>query len=142
MAKSHGRTAYFSIEDSGGSTLRNISGDLTNVDHQEDVDIPDTSALGDSARGYEVVGLIGNSFSISGHVNPAATTGAHTVLSGLVGLAGTVGYEYGPQGNASGATKYSGEARLTSYSLSTPVDGVSTFSASFVVDGAVGKGTF
>lgn len=141
MAFQHGRSTVFKLDDSGG-TLRDLSAFLTSVDFPQAVDIPDTTAFGDTARKRGVVGLKDNNFSFSGMFDPTAITGPDAILSGALGTANTVSFEYGPEGGTTGKVKYSGEGRLTSYDLSSPVDGICTFSANGVVDGAVTRGTF
>jgi hypothetical protein len=141
MAFVHGKDSHFSVDDSGG-TLRNISASVDSVDGLPgDVDMAGVSAFGDSGHKY-VVGLENGSFTVNGHWDDAADVGANTVLAGIRGQSGTVTFEFGPAGNGSGAVKFSGEARLTSYSISASVTDRVTFTASFNVDGQVTAGTF
>ena len=141
MAFSHGRVAVFKIDDSGG-TQRDLSAYLDNVDFPQEVDIPETSVFGDTARGYDVVGLKSASFSLSGKFDSTATSGPDVVLQGLIGLAASDDFEYGPEGGTTGKIKYSGKCRITSYRITSAVNGVVSFSADGVVDGAVTRGTF
>ena len=136
MAFNHGRVAVLKIDDSGG-TLRDVSAYCTGCDLDQGVDIPDTTTFGNTTRQRDVVGLIDNKFTITGFFDPSATTGLYTVLSGLVGLAGTTSVEYGPAGSTGGYPKTTAEARMTSMKIGSQVDGVCSLSADFVVDGAV-----
>lgn len=141
MAFQHGRTSAFLITDSG-AVERNLSAFLDNIDFPQEVDIPETSVFGDTARGYDVVGLKGSSISISGKFDPTATTGPDAVLAGLLGFANTSTFKYGPYGTTAGQVRYTGSCRLRSYRVSGAVDGVVSFQAEFVVDGAVTRDTF
>lgn len=140
MAKTHGKETAFTITDSG-STERDISAYLTSVDFSRDVDTPESTTFGDDDREY-IVGLRGASFSVSGFWDDTATSGPDVVLNGLLGLATASTFEYGPEGSTTGDIRYTGSCFLTSYSTSSPVDGITTFSADFIVTGAVTRDTF
>ena len=49
---------------------------------------------------------------------------------------------YGPAGSTGGNVKYTGEAIMTNYSISSPVGDVVTYSADLQVTGAVTRGTY
>lgn len=79
-------------------------------------------------------------FARRGFVSPVAATHRH--ITGLLARAATTSFEYGPEGNATGAHKKSGEVRLQSLEITYPVDGDVEFSAELVVDGAITNGVF
>lgn len=141
MAFNHGRVAVFKLDDSGG-TLRDLSSYLTSIDFPQDVDIPDTTTFGNTTRQRDVVGLIDNKVSLQGFWDPTSTTGPDAVLASLVGAANTASVEYGPAGSTGGYVKRTAEARLTSYKVTSGVDGVCSFSADLVIDGAVTNTTW
>lgn len=141
MARAKGKGSYFSIEDSAGSTLRNISPYIDSVDVSHDTDMLDITTLGSEARTFDS-GLTNCTFTISGVWDNTATTGSRTVLASLRGLETTVGFEYGPAGNGSGAIKESGECFVSNYGESAPVGEMVRFTASIQVSGAVTSGTF
>lgn len=141
MAFNHGRVAVFKLDDSGGS-LVDISAYLTNIDFPQDVDIPDTTTFGNTTRQRDVVGLIDNKVSIQGFWDPTASTGPDVVILANVGKSTTASVEYGPAGSTAGYVKRTCEVRLTSYKITSAVDGVCSFTADFVVDGAITNTTF
>lgn len=137
----HGKDSYFAVEDSAGTTIRNISPYLTAVDFNQENDTHDNTTFGAEAHTFQP-GLTNGSISIKGMWDKTAVTGADTVLQSLLGVEITVGFEYGPEGNTAGMVKKSGECVLESYSESAPVADLVSFSASFRISGTVTKGVF
>ena len=130
----HGKSTFFSIDDTGGS-VRDISDTLTSVDFPETIDTAETTAFGATSKSY-IVGLRDATISVSGLWDA-------TVDGYFIGTEpATRSFVFGPAGNTSGYVKYSGECILTSYSVSSPVADVDTYSADFQVTGNVTRGTF
>ena len=130
----HGKSTFFSIDDTGG-TVRDISDTLNSVDFPETIDTAETTAFGATSKSY-IVGLRDATISVSGLWDA-------TVDGYFIGTEpATRSFVFGPAGNTSGYVKYSGECILTSYSVSSPVADVDTFSADFQVTGNVTRGTF
>ena len=130
----HGKSTFFSIDDTGGS-VRDISDTLTSVDFPETIDTAETTAFGATSKSY-IVGLRDATISVSGLWDA-------TVDGYFIGTEpATRSFVFGPAGNTSGYVKYSGECILTSYSVSSPVADVDTFSADFQVTANVTRGTF
>jgi hypothetical protein len=141
MSRAHGKNAHFSIDDSGGS-LRDISADVDNT-----TGLPGARALSDVTSytdGGErfIPGLEGAPFTVTGQFNSAATTGSVTVLNSLRTAANTASFVYGPEGNASGAIKYSGECWMDGLVTAAAVKDKVPFSASFRMDGTLTVGVF
>lgn len=136
----HGRNTYFAVEDSAGSTLRNISIYVTSVDYNRGQDTHDNTTYGKSGHTH-TNGLATGTFTVNGFWDKTASTGAATVLDSLIGV-GAVGYEYGPEGNTNGNVKYSGEAVMQSVVYSSPVADLVSFVATFVRSDVDTKGTF
>ncbi len=130
---STGKAAFFSIDDTGGS-VRDISNVLNTIDFPESTDTAETTAFGASSRSY-IVSLESATISISGMYD--STVDGY--LKGGTEPASR-SFVYKP-GVASGDAIYAGEAILTSYSLSSPVGDVNTFSADFQVTGTVTRTT-
>ncbi len=131
----HGKSTNFQIDDTGG-TIRDISNVCTNVDFPETIETAETTAFGATSKSY-IVGLRDATISCSGSwdatVDGYFQGGAEPASRSFV---------FGPAGSTSGNVKYSGEAILTSYSVSNPVGDVATFTADFQVTGDVTRGTF
>ncbi|HZN76029.1 MAG TPA: hypothetical protein VFC00_30730 [Micromonosporaceae bacterium] len=141
MARSHGKDAYFAVDDSGG-TLRNISGHVDNVSG-----LPSAAALsevtsyGDAGERF-IRGLQGATFTVTGQFDSAATTGSATVLNGLRVTTSTSSFEYGPEGNTAGDYKFSGECWLENLTYDASVKEKVPFSATFRMDNGLTVGTF
>ena len=130
----HGKSTHFAIDDTAG-TSRDISDTLTSVDFPETIETAETTAFGATSKSY-IVGLRDATLSVSGIWDA-------TVDGYFIGTEpASRSFIYGPAGDGSGNVKYSGEALLTSYSISNPVGDVVTFSADFQVTGDVTRGTF
>lgn len=130
---STGKAAVFKIDDTGG-TERVISDVLNSIDFPETTDTAETTAFGASSRSY-IVSLESATISISGMYD--ATVDGY-LKGGAEPTSRTFTYQ---PGATSGDAIYSGECILTSYSLSSPVGDVNTFSADFQVTGVVGRTT-
>ena len=135
MAFVHGKNSVFKLDNASGS-LTDISAFVNNVDFPETADVAESSVLGSSNKTY-LVGLRDASISITGIFD--ATVDA--ILGAVVGQTATLSYEYSPEGTASGKVKYTGEAILTNYALSSPVGDVVAYSADLQCSGAVTRGT-
>ena len=135
MAFVHGKNSVFKLDNASGS-LTDISAFVNNVAFPETADVAETSVLGASNNTY-IVGLKDATISLSGLFD--ATVDA--ILGAVVGQTATLSYEYSPEGTASGKVKYTGEAILTNYALSSPVGDVVAYSADLQCSGAVTRGT-
>ena len=137
----HGKDSVFKVEDSGATTLRDISGDLTNVAFNRANDTHDTTAFGAEGHTF-VTGLTNGTITLTGWTTTTASTGTLTVLDSLVGLDSiTVGWEYSPHGSTAGLVKYTGECILISLDVSDPVADLISFSCQLQISGDVTKGT-
>lgn len=136
MAKFHGKNMTVYIADSGG-TRRNISVDLDSIEVPSDQDIVDVSGFGDSKKNY-VTGLADSRVTMKGQFDDTATTGAHTVLSGLIG--GTTGYylEVYPKGSVAGYPAFKGSYLLNKYTLGAAINGAITHQTELVPFGTAG----
>lgn len=139
--KKHGKDSHFTIEDSGGTTLRNVGDFCDNIELDQDVDMADSTTIGLEAKTF-LSGLAGSAITLAGKWDSVVTVGPDVVLSGLLGLETPVGFEYGPEGNVTGAIKYSGECFVEKYKVSSPLEGVVKFSSTIRVTGIVTRATF
>ncbi|MGA1036659.1 MAG: phage tail tube protein [Ilumatobacteraceae bacterium] len=130
----HGKSTHFEIDDTGG-TSRDISDTLTSVDFPETIETAETTAFGSTYKSY-IVGLRDATISVSGIWDA-------TVDGYFIGTEpATRSFIYGPAGDTAGNVKYTGEAILTSFSVSNPVGDVVTYSADFQCTGGVTRTTF
>ena len=131
----HGKSTNFTLDDTSG-TVRNISDTLTSVDFPASIDTAETTAFGATAKSY-IVGLEDTTISLSGiwdaTVDGYITGGAEPASRTFV---------YGPAGSTVSNIKYTGEAIVTSYSISNPVGDVVTYSLDLQVTGAVTRTTY
>ena len=134
----HGKNAVFKVDNSGG-TLTDISSALTDVSLPRSIETAETTTFGvtGGAKTY-ITGLNDATLSVSGRFD--ATVDAH--LAGILGQDATVSFEYGPAGSTAGYVKFTGEAIMTKYDLSSPVGDVVSFSADFQVTGQITRGTY
>ena len=135
MAFVHGKDSKFKLDNSSGS-LTDISSYVNNVDFPETADVAETSALGSSNKSF-VVGLKDATIGLTGLWDSTADA----IFGAVVGQSATLSFEYSPEGTASGKVKYTGEAIMTNYSISSPVGDVVGYSAELQVSGAVTRGT-
>lgn len=138
MAFRHGKNAVFKVDNSGG-TLTDISTYIHEVTLPRSIETAETTTFGvtGGSKTY-VTGLNDATISISGKFH--ATVDAH--LAGILGQDASVSFEYGPAGSTAGYVKFTGEAIMTKYDLSSPVGDVVTFSADFQVTGSITRGTY
>ena len=135
MAFTHGKDSVFKLDNASGS-LTDISSFVNNVDFPETADVSETTTLGADNKTY-IAGLKDATISLSGLWDATADA----IFGAVVGQSATLSYEYSPEGTASGKVKYTGEAILTSYAISSPVGDAVGYSADLQVSGAVTRGT-
>jgi uncharacterized protein YxjI len=129
-----GRSAVFKVQNASG-TLTDISAKLNSITFPQEIDTKDTTTFGATSKSYTVL-LRDSKITINGYWD--STIDAH--LAGIIGMSRS--FEYGPQGSSAGSPKYTGNCILTSYNVEVSADDVMTFSAEFVVDGGVTRGTY
>lgn len=135
MAFTHGKDSVFKLDNASGS-LTDISTYVNNVDFPETADVSETTTLGADNKTY-IAGLKDATISLSGLWDATADA----IFGAVVGQSATLSYEYSPEGTASGKIKYTGEAILTSYAISSPVGDAVGYSADLQVSGAVTRST-
>lgn len=135
MAFTHGKDSVFKLDNSGGS-LTDISTYVNNVDFPETADVSETTTLGADNKTY-IAGLKDATISLSGLWDSTADA----IFGAVVGQSATLSFEYSPEGTTGGNIKYTGEAILTSYAISSPVGDAVGYSADLQVSGAITRGT-
>ncbi len=139
--KKHGKDAYFAIEDSAATTLRDVGQYCDNIEFPRTVDMAESTTIGLESKTW-LPGLDGASIQLSGKWDSAATTGPDPVLAGNIAAKVSVTWNFGPEGNAAAAVKYSGEGYVEAYQVSAPLEGIVKFTATVRVDGPVVRGVF
>ena len=135
MAFVHGKSAYFSIADSG-DVARDISAYLNSVDFPRAADVVEVSCFGSTPKAY-LAGLTDATITIEGRWDPTVDG----YLDGIVGL-DSQAWIYGPAGSTGGYVKYSGNCICTAYSPPANLTEAVRFTASFQVTGTISRGTF
>jgi predicted secreted protein len=137
MAFTHGKDSVFKLDNASGS-LTDISSYVNNVDFPESADVSETTTLGSAGNSKTyIAGLKDSSISLSGLWDSTADA----IFGAVVGQSATLSFEYSPEGTTGGNIKYTGEAILTSYAISSPVGDAVGYSADLQVSGAVTRGT-
>jgi len=132
----HGKNAYFSLDGTAAS-LVNISDALNEISMPRAVETAETTAFGANDKTY-ITGLGDATVSLSGMLDATVDTMIAGDIANLKsGSVSSLSFEYGPAGSASGNPKFTGEALITSYEVSSPVGDVVTFSLELQVSGAV-----
>jgi hypothetical protein len=114
-----------------------VSSWLNAVSFPRTMDTAETTAFGSNARSY-LAGFPNISFSIGGMFDGTASA-IDPTLSGLIGATMAVAVRYAPTGGTPGQYDMVGNASgtanpgvfLTSYSVSSPVNDVVSFTADF-----------
>lgn len=120
-------------------TLLDISSEVTAVNFTVEGNAIDVSTLGSTFKSY-INGLKDAKASVEGIYDATGASG--TMLFNLGTSLVPYAFEYGPQGTASGAPKFSGSAIVVSYSAPASLDNAVTFSAEIQCTGAVSRGTY
>ena len=142
MAKTHGKDAIFKLDDSGG-VLRDISAHLVSLQGLPGApDLHDVTGAGATSGRSYIRGLESVAFTARFVWDDAPTTGSWTVVSGLRSSVATASFEFGPEGDAAGDVKISGECWLTRLFSSVDIGNATMLEAAFQVDGGVAVGTF
>ena len=137
----HGKNAYLSLDGTAG-TLVDISDTLNEISMPREIETAETTAFGNDDKTY-ITGLGDATISLSGMFD--ATT--DTLIAGDIanlksGSVSSLTFEYGPAGSVSAQPKFTGEALITSYEVSSPVGDVVTYSLELQVTGGVTGTTF
>ena len=138
MAFKYGSNATFQADNASG-TLTDLSAYTSTFTFSPERETTELARLGGNAVA-QLAGPITNSFDSEGWYDPTLEALLYVWLSETTPTARTI--EFGPQGSATGATKYTAEVYISSFEVEQPADDAGTWSASFVSDGSVTRGTF
>jgi hypothetical protein len=134
----HGKRYVVKVGTSGvPATPTDRSNQFKSIDFEENAELLDSTAFGDTDKTYEV-GFKDNKFSGSG--NWTAALDAH--FGAILGHDTAMAFELGPEGSATGSVKYTGNCRLVSFKKNGSVSALNTFTAEFQITGPVTRGTY
>jgi len=137
----HGKNAFFALDGTAAS-LVNISDTLNEISMPREIETAETTAFGNNDKTY-ITGLGDATVSLSGMFDATVDTMIAGNIANLKsGSVSSLTFEYGPAGSASPQPKFTGEALVTSYEVSSPVGDVVTFSLELQVTGGVTGSTF
>lgn len=134
----HGKGSSFNIDDIG-TTQRDLSSFLNNIDFPQDAELADDTAFGDSSRSF-VVGLKGASITLDGHFT-VADNEADDVLADLYSAGTNTPFEYWPAGTGASKVVYYGNGIVENHTITGNVGDLITFSTSIRVSGNVTRST-
>lgn len=132
MPFAHGSVAEFTI----GSVPTDISEYLESLELAFERDAVDVLPLG-SDWASSLPGVRRANGTASGYFDPTLDTEVYNAWNGDTDVA----FAYYPQGNSVGNPKYSGNVRITSYSISTASGDAGRANFSFASQGTVSRGT-
>ena len=137
----HGKNAYFALDGTAAS-LVNISNTLNEISLPRAIETAETTAFGQNDKTY-ITGLGDATISLSGMFDATVDAQIAGNIANLKsGSVSSLSFEYGPSGSAGSSPKFTGEALITSYDISSPVGDVVTYSLELQVTGAVTGTTF
>ena len=139
MAFAYGNVATVQADNVSG-TLTDISAYVSSASMSIERDSTDLPRLGGNQTA-KLVGPPGTTFELEGWYDP--TLAAIFAVWQLEANQVARSFEYGPQGSAGSAEKYTAEVFLESYEAETSADDAGSWSATLMVDvGGVTRGTF
>lgn len=132
MARITGNDANFSYNSVA------IEDELNSIGMTVDNNLSEVTAFADTGAEF-VEGLHNGKFSLAGNADLAASQGDATIF-GQIG-SGEAAFVFQPTGNAAGANdpNYTGNALVSSYSLTCDVGGAVTYSCELQVNGALAR---
>jgi predicted secreted protein len=132
----HGKNAQFELEGT------NLSNTLNEISMPREIETAETTAFGTQDKTY-IVGLSDATVSVSGMFDATTDSAISTIISNLKsGSIASASFTYGPSGSAASSPKFTGEALVTSYEISSPVGDVITYSLELQCTGAVSGTTY
>lgn len=141
MAFLHGRKSKFSVDNAAGS-LVNLSDFIDDIQFSQSIETAEVTTMGQTSKQY-ITGMTGATISIKGNFDANGSSTVDPVLSGILGQDATVSFEYQPSNASPSSTnpKFTGEAILTSYEVSSAVGDAVKFSAEFTITGTITRAT-
>lgn len=132
----HGKNAQFTL------ATTNLSDTLNEISLPREIETAETTTFGTQDKTY-ITGLSDATVSLSGMFDATVDSAINTLITNLKsGSIASASFAYGPAGSAGGKPKFTGNALITSYEVSSPVGDVVTYSLELQVTGGVTGSTF
>lgn len=133
--------SVFQITDTG-STLRDITPYIVSVDGLPGPrELGEATTLNDSGRKWYPV-LENGTITLELLWSDDASVGSDTVLGPLRTHGSAVAFDYGPEGKSGGDIKYSGNAWVRNFQITSRVGSLITARCELAVNGQVARGTY
>jgi hypothetical protein len=107
---------------------------------EEEVENHETTTFSNDSKTY-IIGLDDATFDVTFEYSTTLMTHLQGAKRGL-SAGGSLSFQYGPAGTASGNIQYTGECYIASISTPTPVGDKIEVTVSFQVTGGVTQGTY
>ncbi len=142
MAVAHSKLAVVKIDTSGG-VLTDVSTYCNSASLERELEENDITTFGATSRQF-IAGFANGSFNVGGPWSRESDTFFSAIFTAMrAGTLATVSFEYGPEGEASGDIKYSGELVMNTYSgANAEIDNPQEWEAEFRISGNLTTGTY
>jgi predicted secreted protein len=132
----HGKNAQFELAGT------NLSTTLNEITLPREIETAETTAFGTQDKTY-ITGLSDATVSLSGMFDATTDSAISTIIANLKsGSIASASFTYGPSGSVASSPKFTGDALVTSYEISSPVGDVVTYSLELQCTGAVTGTTY
>ena len=132
----HGKNAQFELAGT------NLSTTLNEITLPREIETAETTAFGTQDKTY-ITGLSDATVSLSGMFDATTDGAISAIIANLKsGSIASASFTYGPSGSVASSPKFTGDALVTSYEISSPVGDVVTYSLELQCTGAVTGTTY
>ncbi len=139
MAFVHGRITVFKLEDAA-EAMQDLTSYSPKVDFSRVQELLDVTTFGNTSKVWLPGYKDGDDITVELIYDPTPAAQLNAIMALTTGA--TQGFEYGPEGSASGKVKYSGECFLMSFKVNSAVNAATTISVTLRKSGAVTVGTY
>ena len=138
--KVHGKDAYLGVEDTG-AVLRVIGNYCDSIELDRNVDMADATTIGKESKEF-LPGLDGGAITLAGKWDNEADTGPDPVLAPFLASKALTSFDFGPGGNGTGKTRYTGDCYVERFAVSAPLEGIVKFNATLRINGTVVRAAY
>ena len=143
MAVAHSKLSVVKIDTSGG-VLTDVSTYCNSASLERELEENDSTTFGAGFSRSYIAGFANTMFNVGGPWSRESDTFFSAIYTAMRnGTLATVSFEYGPEGEATGDIKYSGELVMLNYNgANAEIDNPQAFEVEFRVSGALTTGTY